>query len=193
MSDGVIPIVSIDQNDNVVIHLSLKMGNFEIEPSHGGVLENGLPFTTAPDPRHFPLGRFYSTVKIPVPSGWAFGSTNLAATIDKTTNSKFAFVLDPDGGVPVQPGTFGFFEPFNFVLTIMNISPATLTALYDETFCYVNSSGTGQVLVDITNVAILNPITAQVTFNVRFNSLAGTSWQTWQQPGDATIFVEFET
>lgn len=188
MSETVVPVASVEPNGTLVFYRPIRVGNLEIEPSNGGVLEDGVPYQTGGGPVGTPLCTVYRHVPVLVPGGWVIGSSQLSTSISLASAPRFSFVLTPFGGIPVQPDPVDTVTDFTVTISVSDI--ANMATFQDGIYASSNLYDGFIALVNINSVTPTGPTTADVEVTVVFSIFMGMTWQ-WIKPGDCAWFMEF--
>ena len=187
MSETNTPVFSVEPDGTFVFHYPIKIGDIEIEPTHGGVLKDGDPYQ-AEESLDLPLSKNFRWVPVTAPDSWVIGSSPLAVTINLADASRFAFIVEPLGNTQVQPVPVTVVTSYNVVVTVNGVS--NIGTFADRIFTYNNYYNGEYALVNINSVTPIGPTSATVDLNVDFSAFMYNT-TAWIDPGDAMFFMEF--
>lgn len=189
MSETVIPVASVEPNGTIVFYRPIRVGNLEIEPSNGGVLENGVPYQAGGGSSGgLPLSKRYKLISVPAPASWVIGSSPLSTGINLADAPRFALIVAPLGNTQVQPDPVSVVNDYTVTVTVDGIP--NMATFQDGIFAYTNHYDGNYARVQINSVTPTGPTTADVEVNVAFSIYMGQTDQ-WINPGDAMFFMEF--
>lgn len=183
----IIPVASVEPNGTIIFYRPIRVGNLEIEPSNGGVLENGVPYQAGGGSGEIFLSSRYKSVPAITPANWVIGSSTISATVDLSTAPRFAFVLTPISGT-VQPTPGGPVDDFNVKVTVNNI--ANMATFADGIYAYTNLYNGYKAQVSIDLITPTGISSAEVDITVVF-SMDMNQTTSWISPGDCMWFMEF--
>ncbi len=187
MSTTNVSLIAVDNNDDLVFSIPLKMAEYEINPSAGGVLANGIPYQGSGG-GGVVGARDFIAIRKQLPFAEPMGTTPIAVGIQYGAVSsvgKIFIYLDPRDNV--QPGTGNHIESVTFNIYVMGL-PDTSNPPFHAIF-YTNMYTTDTMLSGHTETAL--PTNRRYSVTVNYGSAIYSPVDSWMYPGDCGLFMEF--
>jgi hypothetical protein len=177
-------IISVDDSDNIVFEVPIKVGNYEIKPSEGGVLENGVPYQGISGVFG---AREYIAIKKTLTTEIVMGTPiDFVMTYDSIKDKKKVFMyVDPPGNL-IFDKLFRDWE-MEFMVTITGVDPSSppfIPIFYTNT--YTPTPEINAIYSDISTPTLL-----KYSVSASYLSRDGAfGLYEWAKPADSGLFME---
>ena len=180
-----VSIITVDNSDNLTFGTPLKVADFEINPSGGGVLKGGVPYQGGGSG---PVGsNSYFTIRKELTSDHNIGSADLDVGIPASlTVGKKKFFITVGPPEKVLPGTTDFIESQIFNIQIIGLQDP-VNPPFAPIF-YSNMYSSGSVIAPFTTYVSQGILVYRVTVN--YPDSIYSMVDGWMVPADCGLFME---